>query len=52
MSYIGNEAANEHFENLKLQYEDSINKLRLLCDEAINSGNFIQESGTSGAYKV
>ncbi|XP_035701560.1 vinculin isoform X3 [Folsomia candida] len=44
MAYPDNGAANEHFENLKTQYADSIAKVRDLCDEAIDSGHFIQQS--------
>jgi vinculin len=44
MAYQGNQAANEHFDNLKSQYSESVNKVRLLCDEAIDSRNFIKQS--------
>jgi vinculin len=45
MVYPDNQAVNEHFENLKAQYADTVNKARLLCDEAVDSSHFIQLSG-------
>ncbi len=45
LAYSDNQAANEHFDNLKTQYADSIAKVRDLCDEAIDSGHFILQSG-------
>jgi len=47
MAYPNNQAANEHFENLKAQYSDSIGRVRNLCDEAIDSGQFINQSEDS-----
>lgn len=44
MAYPNNQAAAEHFENLKSQYSDSIGRVRNLCDEAIDSSQFIQQS--------
>ncbi|ODM94730.1 Vinculin [Orchesella cincta] len=44
MAYPDNQAANEHFENLRAQYSDSIGRVRNLCDEAIDSGQFMQQS--------
>ena len=45
MTYPDNKAADEHFENLRRQYADAIQKTRQLCDEAIDSAAFIQQSG-------
>jgi hypothetical protein len=39
-----NKAADEHFENLRRQYADAIARTRQLCDEAIDSATFIQQS--------
>ena len=47
MAYPDNQAANEHFDNLKVQYWDSIDKVRSLCDEAIDSSHFISQSGNN-----
>lgn len=44
MAYPDNQAANEHFENLKTQYADSISRVRDLCDEAIPAAAFIAQS--------
>ncbi|RWS23183.1 vinculin-like isoform X8, partial [Leptotrombidium deliense] len=37
-----NKAADEHFENLRKQYGDSIQKMRKLVDDAIDTGAFIK----------
>ena len=47
MTYPSNKAADEHFENLRRQYADAIHRTRQLCDEAIDSAAFIQQSGNS-----
>ena len=44
MTYPDNKAAGEHFENLRNQYADAIARTRQLCDEAIDSAAFIQQS--------
>jgi len=44
MTYPSNKAADEHFENLRRQYADAIHRTRQLCDEAIDSAAFIQQS--------
>ena len=44
MTYPENKAADEHFENLRRQYADAIARTRQLCDEAIDSATFIQQS--------
>ena len=44
MTYPANKAADEHFENLRRQYADAIARTRQLCDEAIDSAAFIQQS--------
>ncbi|KAF0309831.1 Vinculin [Amphibalanus amphitrite] len=40
-----NRAADEHFENLRRQYADSISRVRDLSDEAIDAAKFIRQSG-------
>ncbi|XP_044727451.1 vinculin isoform X2 [Chrysoperla carnea] len=44
MSYPENKAADEHFENLRQQYADTIIRVRNLCDEATDSADFIKIS--------
>ncbi|XP_058791899.1 vinculin isoform X2 [Phymastichus coffea] len=44
MNYPENKAADEHFENLRQQYADTIQRARSLCDEATNSADFIKAS--------
>ncbi|CAL4058554.1 unnamed protein product, partial [Meganyctiphanes norvegica] len=46
MTYPGNKAADEHFENLRRQYAESIQKVRDLADEATDSAAFIKASET------
>lgn len=45
MTYPTNKAADEHFENLRRQYAESIQKVRDLADEATDSAAFIKASG-------
>lgn len=44
MTYPDSKAADEHFENLRQQYADTIQRVRALCDEATDSGDFIRTS--------
>ncbi|XP_045466390.1 vinculin isoform X1 [Harmonia axyridis] len=44
MNYPSSKAADEHFENLKNQYADTLTKVRNLCDEATDSADFIKAS--------
>lgn len=44
MTYPTNKAADEHFENLRRQYADAVARTRQLCDEAIDSAEFIKQS--------
>ncbi|XP_066959691.1 vinculin isoform X1 [Macrobrachium rosenbergii] len=44
MTYPSNKAADEHFENLRRQYAESIQKVRDLADEATDSAAFISAS--------
>ncbi|XP_044260496.1 vinculin isoform X7 [Tribolium madens] len=44
MNYPTSKAADEHFENLRQQYADTVTKMRNLCDEATDSGDFIKAS--------
>ncbi|XP_059491322.1 vinculin isoform X3 [Neocloeon triangulifer] len=44
MNYPENKAADEHFENLRAQYADSVLRARALCDEATDSAEFIRLS--------
>ncbi|KAH9388756.1 hypothetical protein TYRP_008101 [Tyrophagus putrescentiae] len=39
-----NKSADEHFENLKSQYQDNIEKLRSMVDESVDSVNFVNSS--------
>jgi Vinculin family. len=47
MTYPQSKAADEHFENLRNQYANSVGRLRDLCDEAIDPAEFIKYSGRS-----
>ncbi|CAH0548928.1 unnamed protein product [Brassicogethes aeneus] len=44
LNYPTSKAADEHFENLRQQYADTITKMRNLCDEATDSADFIKAS--------
>lgn len=44
MSYPESKAADEHFENLRQQYADTIQRARNLCDEATDSADFVKAS--------
>ncbi|KAG5887305.1 hypothetical protein JTB14_006450 [Gonioctena quinquepunctata] len=44
MNYPSSKAADEHFENLRQQYSDTLTKVRNLCDEATDSADFIKAS--------
>ncbi|XP_044764026.1 vinculin isoform X3 [Coccinella septempunctata] len=44
MNYPSSKAADEHFENLKNQYADTLTKVRNLCDEATDSADFVKAS--------
>lgn len=44
MNYPASKAADEHFENLRQQYADTVTKVRNLCDEATDSADFIKAS--------
>uniref|UniRef100_T1JBN5 Vinculin n=1 Tax=Strigamia maritima TaxID=126957 RepID=T1JBN5_STRMM len=44
MSYPQNKAADEHFENLRKQYAESIQKMRNLADEATDKVEFVKAS--------
>ncbi|XP_046612825.1 vinculin isoform X5 [Neodiprion virginianus] len=44
MTYPESKAADEHFENLRQQYAETIQRARALCDEATDSGDFIRTS--------
>ncbi|BES98119.1 vinculin [Nesidiocoris tenuis] len=44
LNYAGSKAAEEHFENLKRQFGESVNRIRHLCDEAIDSAMFCKIS--------
>ncbi|KAK4287350.1 hypothetical protein Pmani_039578 [Petrolisthes manimaculis] len=44
MTYPTNKAADEHFENLRRQYAESIQKVRDMADEATDSAAFIKAS--------
>ncbi|XP_014478434.1 PREDICTED: vinculin isoform X5 [Dinoponera quadriceps] len=44
MTYPDSKAADEHFENLRQQYAETMQRARALCDEATDSGDFIRTS--------
>ncbi|XP_076240791.1 vinculin isoform X9 [Calliopsis andreniformis] len=44
MTYPDSKAADEHFENLRQQYAEIMQRARALCDEATDSGDFIRTS--------
>ena len=44
MVYLDNKAADDHFENLKNQYSDAIQRVRALCDVATDSQAFVERS--------
>ncbi|KAJ8956385.1 hypothetical protein NQ318_015123 [Aromia moschata] len=44
MNYPLSKAADEHFENLRQQYADTLTKVRNLCDEATDSADFVKAS--------
>lgn len=47
MNYPTSKVADDHFENLRQQYADTVTKMRNLCDEATDSADFIKASGKS-----
>lgn len=47
MNYPTSKVADDHFENLRQQYADTVTKMRNLCDEATDSADFIKASGQS-----
>lgn len=44
MNYPGSSAAEEHLNNLKQQYADTILRMRTVCDQATNPADFIKTS--------
>ncbi|XP_044004484.1 vinculin isoform X2 [Aphidius gifuensis] len=44
MSYPQSVAADEHFENLRQQYAETMQRTRALCDEATDSADFVRTS--------
>uniref|UniRef100_A0A915HIY4 Vinculin n=1 Tax=Romanomermis culicivorax TaxID=13658 RepID=A0A915HIY4_ROMCU len=42
-------SADEHFENLRRQFADALQRLRALVDEAINAGDFVKASDISSS---
>ena len=44
MVYPENKAADEHFENLRNQYSNSVSRAKELVDEATETNRFIGES--------
>jgi vinculin len=45
LTHPDNKAADEHFENLRKQYSDTIQNMRNMVDEAVDSVSFIKASG-------
>lgn len=44
MVYLDNKAADDHFENLRNQYSEAIQRVRALCDAATDSQAFVERS--------
>ena len=44
MVYPDNKSADEHFENLRKQYAENLQRLRGLCDVATDSNAFVEQS--------
>ncbi|XP_075229782.1 vinculin isoform X2 [Lycorma delicatula] len=44
LNYTQSKAADEHFDNLRSQYADSVARVRSLCDEAVDAAHFIKIS--------
>lgn len=44
MNYPASKAAEEHFNNLKQQYADTVLRMRTLCDQATDPSDFIKTS--------
>jgi hypothetical protein len=44
MVYPDNKSADEHFENLRKQYAENLQRLRGLCDVATDSNAFVAQS--------
>lgn len=44
MNYPSSTAADEHLQNLKQQYADTVLRMRTLCDQATNPADFIKTS--------
>ncbi|XP_055857876.1 vinculin [Episyrphus balteatus] len=44
MNYPGSTAADEHLNNLKQQYADTVLRMRTVCDQATNPADFIKTS--------
>jgi vinculin len=44
MNYPGSKAAEEHYNNLRQQYADTILRMRTLCDQATDPADFIKAS--------
>jgi len=44
MNYPASKAADEHFQNLKHQYADTVLRMRTLCDQATDPADFIKTS--------
>lgn len=38
--------ANQHFDNLRREYSDALNRLRAFVDDAIDTGDFVRASET------
>lgn len=40
--------ANQHFDNLRQEYADALNRLRAFVDDAIDAGDFVHASESVG----
>lgn len=52
MVYPDNKAADEHFENLRLQFAEAVGRVRGLCDDATDTLSFVTQSLTAMEAKT
>lgn len=45
LHYPTSKSADEHFENLRREFADALQRLRALVDDAIDTADFIKASG-------
>lgn len=52
MHYPTSKSADEHFENLRQEYANALQRLRTLVDDAIDTASFIKATGTKIASTI